>query len=146
MFSKGHSYSEIITELNKRGYKTNKGNNFKKTTLHDLLANERYIGTYVFSREDYDMENRKRNSHKFKNRNDMIIVENGNPAIIDKKTWDLVKERQSSVSYTHLIIMTFYYTFLKTCIAPLNKTFKIFFIKNHFPIIPTIFFKITLIC
>ena len=95
MFSKGHSYSEIITELNNRGYKTNKGNNFKKTTLHDLLCNERYVGTYVFSREDYDMENRKRNSHKFKNRNDMIIVENGNPAIIDKKTWELVKERQS---------------------------------------------------
>lgn len=93
-FSKGASYTEIINELDNLGYKTVKGNSFKATTLYEMLSNERYIGTYIFSKEDYNLRNKKRNTHRHKNREDMIIVENGNPAIIDKNTWQLVKERQ----------------------------------------------------
>ena len=94
MFADGYSYSEIISELTKRGYKTSKGNRFKSTTLYEMLSNERYIGTYMYSKEDYKLSNGKRNSHKFKNRADMIVIENGNPAIIDNHLWSLVKERQ----------------------------------------------------
>lgn len=100
MFAKGSSYTEIINELDSLGYKTVKGNSFKSTTLYEMLSNERYIGTYIFSKEDYNLQNKKRNSHKYKNREDMIIIENGNPAIIDKKTWNLVKERQKLNSKT----------------------------------------------
>lgn len=94
MFSKGSTYSEIISKLNEMGYKTRKGNNFKNTTLYEMLSNERYIGNYIFSKEDYKFGDKKRNNHKHKNRENMIIIENGNPAIIDKNTWALVKERQ----------------------------------------------------
>lgn len=99
-FAKGSSYTEIINELDSLGYKTVKGNSFKSTTLYEMLSNERYIGTYIFSKEDYNLRNKKRNSHRYKNREDMIIIENGNPAIIDKKTWNLVKERQKLNSKT----------------------------------------------
>lgn len=110
MFSKGATYTEIISKLDEMGYKTTKGNSFKNTTLYEMLSNERYIGNYIFSKNDYKLGDKKRNNHRHKKREDMIIIENGNPAIIDKETWQMVKDRQkinkmvsNKAKYTYLL-------------------------------------------
>ncbi|WP_354366766.1 recombinase family protein [Peptoniphilus olsenii] len=93
MYSKNHTYKEIMDYLNENGYKTKNGKNFTRNSFYEILNNEKYIGTYVYSKEDYDGFTKKRNYHKHKNREDMIIVENGVPAIIKKEVWNMSQER-----------------------------------------------------
>jgi len=45
----GHGYKQIIAHLNALGRKTKLGNPFGKNSIHDLLVNEKYRGTYVFA-------------------------------------------------------------------------------------------------
>lgn len=93
MYAKGHKYADIINELNSKGYKTKPGNEFKKTSLYEILNNEKYVGTYIFGREDYDGFASKRNYHRKRRREDMIVVENGVEAIISKELWNKVMMR-----------------------------------------------------
>lgn len=46
----GVGYQEIITQLNRLGYKTRLGNPFGKNSLTEILRNERYKGIYIFNR------------------------------------------------------------------------------------------------
>ena len=47
----GYSYSQIIDELNKLGYRTKRENkNFSKNSLYSILSNEKYTGVYVFNK------------------------------------------------------------------------------------------------
>ncbi|MDO7787903.1 recombinase family protein [Desulforamulus aquiferis] len=50
MFDKGKGYGEIIFECNLRGYLTKTGKPFAKNGLHEILRNEKYIGTYTYNR------------------------------------------------------------------------------------------------
>lgn len=92
MYARGHSYSEIIDRLNLEGRKTSSGKTFGKNSLHDLLINERYIGTYTFNKVRRDDMGR-RNSHIKHNDEDTVRIEGGIPAIIDRETWGTVKKR-----------------------------------------------------
>lgn len=47
MYSQGHTYANIINELNSLGYKTSRGNAFNKNSISRILSNERYIGRYT---------------------------------------------------------------------------------------------------
>lgn len=51
------------------------------------------VGTYFYSKEDYDGFKGKRNYHKKRNENNMIRIKNGVPAIIDKETWAKAQEK-----------------------------------------------------
>lgn len=93
MYAAGYTYSQIIDELNNRRYKTRAGKNFGKNSLHDILANERYIGTYTFNKIPSRDTNGSRNCHAKKDSNDIIKIENGIPAIIDRNTWERVQFR-----------------------------------------------------
>ena len=67
----GHSYSKIIKELNKRGYKSAAGNHFGNNSLNSILTNEKYIGVYEYSNE--------------------VRIEDGIPAIISKDIFEVVQ-------------------------------------------------------
>lgn len=82
----GHSYREIAHELNSRGYKTKLNKDFAQNSIHDILKNEKYIGTYTFG---YGSKAKVRDNP----RNDMIKIENGMPAIIDKATFYCIQEK-----------------------------------------------------
>lgn len=69
-------------ELNKLGYKTKLGKNFTRSSFYEILTNEKYIGTYVYSQ----------NGLKRDRNEDIIRIENGVPAIIDKSTWNISQE------------------------------------------------------
>lgn len=82
----GRSYSQIMRELNDLGYRTKKGRVFGSNSLHDILRNEKYIGTYVY---------RKTSPHNSRVAADplaTIRVEGALPAIIDKETFYKVQE------------------------------------------------------
>lgn len=76
MYAEGHSVADICRTFNAKGYKTSKGTRFGKSSFSKIFRNEKYIGVYQF--HDYRAE-------------DAI------PALIDRKTFNLVQARLKSV-------------------------------------------------
>lgn len=50
-YAKGETVADITSDLNKRGYKTVKGNAWNKNSLHRMLSNKKYIGIYTYKGE-----------------------------------------------------------------------------------------------
>ncbi len=92
MYVNGSKYREIIDECNRRGYKTKVGGQMRENSLHDILANRKYAGFYVYGRTK-SSPNTPRNNHT--ESQDMYIVENGIPPIISMETWEKACERMS---------------------------------------------------
>lgn len=84
MYINNHTYREICSELNLRGYKTRNNKDFGLNSIHDILVNEKYKGTYFFG---YGGRAKKRGQP----RHDMIKKENAIPAIIDADIFDAVQ-------------------------------------------------------
>lgn len=85
--AKGHSYKQVIEELTALGYKTRKGNAFSQSTLHSLLRNEKYYGTYVYNREGGKRKKRRVLIEHF----DEVKNAQAIPPIIDKSLFDQVQ-------------------------------------------------------
>lgn len=47
MYADGNTVTEITKHLNAQGYKTSKGREFNKNSLHTILTNRRYLGYYI---------------------------------------------------------------------------------------------------
>lgn len=93
MYLDGYGYSAIINYLNSKGYKTKLGKDFGKNSIHDILSNEKYTGTYIFNRcASKDAEGR-RNSHKSKFEDEIIKIPGGMPAIISPQDFQRVQEK-----------------------------------------------------
>ena len=90
-YAAGASYIDILKEVNARGYRTRRGAEFGKATLHDMLNNRRYIGTCILGKNQPYLDGR-RNSHR-PDHDGMIIVPNGCPAIISPDLFQAVHER-----------------------------------------------------
>ena len=89
----GHGYSEIITVLRRRGYKTKVGREFGKNSIYEILHNPKYKGVYVYNRASpADPCTKKRNSHLENLPEDMIVVPGGVPSIISEEDFDKVQE------------------------------------------------------
>lgn len=91
---KGYSLVDISIELNKLGYKTKRGTEFKKNSIYDLLKNEKYIGNYIYGKGTKD-------NHR--NVNENIVRHEGTiPAIIDREVFykvnDIKEKKQSTAS------------------------------------------------
>ncbi len=71
MYADGKGKAAIAAELNRRGYRTRRGGEFKINTLDSLLTNKKYIGVFTYM----DIE-----------------VEGGCPALIDRETFEKVQE------------------------------------------------------
>lgn len=90
-YAEGRKYKEIIDGLNADGIRTRSGNQFGNNSLHDLLKNEKYIGTLTYGRTPRRADGH-RNTHGEAPEN-MIRIENAVPAIIDRDTWDAVQAK-----------------------------------------------------
>lgn len=104
MFISHYSMAEICRELNHLGYLTKKGGEFKKNSLHDILRNKKYCGYYVYNRRAEIGENGG-NTHKEKNKEDIVEVKGAVPAIISEKTYNqairlLDKRKKVSGTYS----------------------------------------------
>ena len=87
------SYKDIVKELCKKGYKTKVGNDFKKTSLHEILRNEKYRGVYTYNKKSSKDIYGKRNNHKNKSDDEIIRIPDGCPRIISDELWDKVQSR-----------------------------------------------------
>lgn len=72
------SYAEIARDLNARGYRTQHGKQFGKSSFRAILENERYTGVYLYGD---------------------IRIEGGMPKLVEKEVYDavnhIVKQRQA---------------------------------------------------
>lgn len=91
MYSKGHTYGDILQNLKVKNYKTKKGKEFSKNALTTILKNEKYKGEYVFNKTG-QKKNGKRNVF-FKSEEDIIRIPGGVPQIIDEDVWNMVNKR-----------------------------------------------------
>lgn len=92
-YASGKSYRDIIAGLNRDGLKTKRGRPFGSNSLHDMLHNEKYIGVLVYGQSPY-REDGSRNSHS-KDGADVIRIEGGVPAIVEKELFEKVQKRMS---------------------------------------------------
>lgn len=88
-FAEGYSYKQIIDELTELGYYTRSGKPFNYSSIHDLLRNEKFYGTFVYNRIDG------------KKKKDRVVIEHFDevrnpsaiPPIISKELFDEVQEK-----------------------------------------------------
>ena len=90
-YAAGESLLNIVKWLNGHGYRTRKGAEFAKSSLHDILRNRRYIGTCILGKNTRRADG-TRNNHR-PDHEGMTIVENGCPAIIDKELFAKVQAK-----------------------------------------------------
>ena len=94
MHDEGYGYLPIIRQLRALGYKTKRGQEFGKNSLHELFRNEKFKGTYVYNKTQKRRRDGSR-SGKSKPDDQIIRVEGGIPAIVDAALWDRVNERMN---------------------------------------------------
>ncbi|HBR30696.1 MAG TPA: recombinase family protein, partial [Clostridiales bacterium] len=87
-FLEGYGYDKIMNELNVHGYRTKCGNPFGKNSLHGIVRNEKYTGTYIFNRSAAKDVDGKRNNHKNKEDDEIIRLDDAVPAIISKNIFE----------------------------------------------------------
>lgn len=51
-YAGGETVADIVRDLNARQIKTSRGKEFNKNSLHRLLRNKRYIGTYIYKDQE----------------------------------------------------------------------------------------------
>lgn len=71
LYAAGATVPEIISKLNKQGYRTNRGKPFTRNSLHSILKNEKYIGVY---------------------NNNGVRIKDGVPRIVDDELFYKVQE------------------------------------------------------
>ncbi|KZB89792.1 hypothetical protein A2U94_19665 [Bacillus sp. VT 712] len=74
----------ISIELNKLGYRTNRGNHFHGNTVKRMIQSEIYKGWIVSNK----LKGRNEYQGKIRPSEEWIIVKDAHPPIIDEKTWD----------------------------------------------------------
>jgi site-specific DNA recombinase len=86
MKASGYGYSSMMNELNKKGFRTKRGKTFCINSIHDILVNEKYTGTFIYNRLA------SKHSSRLVNSPDKIIkIPNAIPQIIDSNTWKVVQ-------------------------------------------------------
>ncbi|MBQ9698243.1 MAG: recombinase family protein [Acidaminococcaceae bacterium] len=85
MYNDGHGYGPIMEELNRQGFKTKRGGRFGRNSLHEILSNEKYCGTYVH-RRSIDGQRRKQGA--------LSGTPNAIPAIISQEVFNAAAERR----------------------------------------------------
>ena len=91
LYSKDMGYDYIKKHLKNKGYKTSTGKDFVDSSIHSILTNPKYKGTYTYDRTAPKDSEGHRNSHKEKQQ--YVKIPNGMPAIIKPELFDKVQEK-----------------------------------------------------
>lgn len=100
-YLEGAGYTKIANELNEKGHKTSKGYPFSVPAVKTILTNPKYKGTYIYNRAESKNEDGKRNNHHSKEADEIIVVENGMPAIITSEVFQKVQDRIAANTRDH---------------------------------------------
>ena len=88
----GKGYNQIIRDLDLMGFRTKRGNQFSKNSLHEILRNEKYCGMYVFNKVEAKDAFNQRNNHLLKDDSEIIRIPGGMPRIISDEQFFSVQE------------------------------------------------------
>lgn len=83
--SNRQGFTEIIEEMKVRGICGKRGKPIKYTQIYEMLRNEKYTGTYVYSTEMEDLRDNRRDKPN------AIRIENALPAIITRDQFEEVR-------------------------------------------------------
>ena len=86
-------YEYIIKHLKDKGYTTNEGKDFTKSSLYTILKNPKYTGTYVYDRSTPKNSEGKRNSHKYKS--EYVSIKEGMPQIVSQRDFEKVQRKMA---------------------------------------------------
>ncbi len=89
MYSVGYSYQKMADYLNNMGAKTKAGNSFTQNSFHDILTQEKYVGTFSWG---------KHPRNGYNSADTQTVVENGCPAIISRLLFDETQERMNNIN------------------------------------------------
>ncbi|AUD62150.1 hypothetical protein BK010_00490 [Tenericutes bacterium MO-XQ] len=95
-FELGYSYNDIIEDLKARNIKTRKGNDFSKSTIHDILTNVKYMGVYRYNRQD-----RIQSNFVVKHFDEVWVEEGIKEPIISKKQFEEVQKLMELRQLSH---------------------------------------------
>ena len=90
LYGAGKSYSDILEAV--KGAVGKKGRPLGKNSLHSILTNERYVGTYTWNKRRVKLFNRWAGGAQNPN---CVRIEDQIPAVIDEITWERVQKRMS---------------------------------------------------
>lgn len=96
LYLDGVGYGGIAQELTARGFRSQLGKVFSNNAIHDILANEKYAGVYVFNKASAKDVDGKRNSHRFKDPEETIRIEGAVPAIVSREDFDAVQQKMAA--------------------------------------------------
>ena len=104
--------AEIARRINRAGFRTYTGDEFKITSFDTWAANPKYKGDYVWNAISSKDESGKRNGHLKKPIGDQVIIEGAIPAIVSKDLWERVnaklKKRENNSEKSRLRAKTVY--------------------------------------
>ena len=86
-------YKQIINNLNLKGHKTRKGNNFNQSAIHSILKNEKYCGMYTFNKTHNEKNLNGKKVFRKNTDKEMIKIEDSIPSIISKETFYKVQKK-----------------------------------------------------
>ncbi len=90
MYGDGHSYNAILKAVD--GAIGKRGRPLGKNSLHSILTNERYVGTYTWNKRRVKLFRKWAGGSLNPN---CVRLEGHIPAIIDNETWERVQKRMS---------------------------------------------------
>lgn len=104
MYLDNYTSGEMIKKLNSLGFRTKKGSEWTKNSITSIVRNEKYTGVYIYNRSAKKDPRGHRNNHKNKTNTEIVRIDGGMPAVIDKEIFERVqeklKERKNSVTVT----------------------------------------------
>jgi site-specific DNA recombinase len=115
MYANGYGYNKIINELNTYGKKTKLGRPFAKNSLHDILCNPKYCGTFTYNKVIKTAIG-SRNTHL--KSPEVVVNYNAIPAIIPQADFDYVQEimaKHKRCKGTHVTRRNYLLSGLITC-------------------------------
>ena len=95
LYAEGVGYNKILDYLNSMGFRTKFGNFFAKNSLNSILANEKYVGIYVYNKRQDEKDCRGKRNPYIRPKEEWIQIQGGIPAIIDMETFERVQARMS---------------------------------------------------
>lgn len=100
MYGNGYGYSAIIDRLYELNLKTKMGKDFGKNSLYSILSNPKYQGMYVYNRCSAKNTVGTRNTHLYKDDEDIVFVEGGCPQIVPTDVFLRVQNKLTEHKHT----------------------------------------------
>ena len=91
LYLEGKTIPKIVAELNERGFKTKKSQEFGLNSIRSILKNEKYAGVYVFNKSASKDATGRRNGNKVKDEKEIIKIDGGIPPIVTKEEYSNVQ-------------------------------------------------------